>query len=62
MPELLMAHVARAGGDPESEPVVVGLTMGGQMAELALDDGTVWTFHAAELRDAIEPKQEVRAA
>lgn len=60
MPELLMASVTDPYGHVEAEPLVVRLEAG--YAHLELDDGTDLMVNAEELRAALEPSREVRAA
>ena len=59
-PQLLMAQVTDPFGHVESEPVVVRLD--GEVARLDLEDGRSLVLFAGELRAALEPSREARAA
>lgn len=59
-PELLMCQVTDLYGHVESEPLVVRLE--GGFAHLELDDGRSLMVDAGELRAALEPRQEAKAA
>jgi hypothetical protein len=58
-PQLLMCQVTDQYGHVESEPLVVRLEAGWAFLEF---EGQSWMVDADELRAALVPRREVRAA
>lgn len=63
MAESLIVHITDVSGHTVTESVTVDLWGNGQVARFVREDGSHWLFtDGPELRAALEPRREIRAA